>query len=244
MWFAVLLAICGALYYKMKQSAEAVTRSGALPQAPLFCALIAACAAHLHFFCAHHRYGRRRVQGLPKAIPRGVPHHVCRGLDAGPLRVRVVRKIRLFKGRDWAAVYRRLWVLYVRTPHRARGHPPFPFARTAPPLINPALFTARNERTIKTQPRRLFGTVVGGFADKYGRKANTLLFVVLYSIGCLTKHFNSYWILMLGRLMGGISTSILYSAFETWMIHEHKALGFPECVALTARNLMRAPRLR
>ncbi len=74
----------------------------------------------------------------------------------------------------------------------------------------------------------LFGTIVGGFADKYGRKANCLLFVVLYSIGCVTKHFNNYWVLMFGRLMGGISTSILYSAFETWMVHEHKASGFAD----------------
>ena len=74
----------------------------------------------------------------------------------------------------------------------------------------------------------LFGTIVGGFADKYGRKANCLIFAVLYSIGCVTKHFNNYYILMFGRLMGGISTSILYSAFETWMIHEHKAAEFDE----------------
>jgi MFS transporter, MFS domain-containing protein family, molybdate-anion transporter len=74
----------------------------------------------------------------------------------------------------------------------------------------------------------IFGTFVGGLADKYGRKANCLIFVVLYSIGCLTKHFNNYWILMLGRLVGGISTSILYSAFETWMIHEHKSFNFSE----------------
>ena len=74
----------------------------------------------------------------------------------------------------------------------------------------------------------VFGTIVGGFADKYGRRANCLLFVALYSIGCITKHFNNYWILMFGRLMGGISTSILYSAFETWMIHEHKTAGFAD----------------
>jgi MFS family permease len=74
----------------------------------------------------------------------------------------------------------------------------------------------------------LFGTVVGGFADKYGRKANCLLFAILYSIGCVTKHFNSYWILMFGRLMGGISTSILYSAFETWMVHEHRSANFDD----------------
>jgi MFS family permease len=84
----------------------------------------------------------------------------------------------------------------------------------------------------------IFGTVVGGFADKYGRKANCLIFVVLYSISCVTKHFNNYWMLMLGRLVGGISTSILYSAFETWMIHEHKAANFPEDLMKSTFSLM------
>lgn len=27
---------------------------------------------------------------------------------------------------------------------------------------------------------------------------------------------------MFGRLLAGISTSILYSAFESWLIYEHK----------------------
>lgn len=46
----------------------------------------------------------------------------------------------------------------------------------------------------------VFGTVVGGFADKYGRKLNCLLFCILYGISCITKHFNSFTILMIGRL--------------------------------------------
>lgn len=70
----------------------------------------------------------------------------------------------------------------------------------------------------------LFGTVVGGFADKYGRRLNCLLFALLYGLSCITKHFNNFTILMIGRLLGGIATSILYSAFETWMIHEHRSV--------------------
>src|SRR6218665_1021200 len=35
------------------------------------------------------------------------------------------------------------------------------------------------------------------------------------------QHFNNFSILMVGRLLGGIATSILYSAFESWLIHEH-----------------------
>jgi len=74
----------------------------------------------------------------------------------------------------------------------------------------------------------LFGTIVGSFADKYGRRFNCILYGILYSIGCLTKHFNNFHILMFGRLMAGISTSILYSAFESWLIYEHKQRGFDE----------------
>jgi MFS transporter, MFS domain-containing protein family, molybdate-anion transporter len=74
----------------------------------------------------------------------------------------------------------------------------------------------------------VFGTVVGGFADRYGRKLNCLLFALLYGISCITKHFNSFTILMIGRLLGGVATSILMSAFETWMIHEHRSRNFGE----------------
>lgn len=74
----------------------------------------------------------------------------------------------------------------------------------------------------------VFGTFVGGFADRYGRKANCLLFAVLYGLSCLTKHSSQFGVLMLGRVLGGVATSILMSAFETWMIHEHKAGGYPE----------------
>ena len=34
--------------------------------------------------------------------------------------------------------------------------------------------------------------------------------------------------IMLGRVLGGISTSLLFSAFESWMVTEHRRRGFPE----------------
>lgn len=74
----------------------------------------------------------------------------------------------------------------------------------------------------------LFGTIIGSFADKYGRRFNCILYGVLYGVGCMTKHFNNLHILMFGRLLAGISTSILYSAFESWLIYEHKQRGFDE----------------
>lgn len=74
----------------------------------------------------------------------------------------------------------------------------------------------------------VFGTFVGGLADRFGRKANAIVFGVVYSLSCVTKHFNSFGILLIGRLLGGIATSILMSAFETWMVHEHKKHAFPD----------------
>ena len=70
--------------------------------------------------------------------------------------------------------------------------------------------------------------------DKYGRKKLCILFGVLYSLACVTKHFHSFEVLMVGRLLGGISTSILFSSFESWMVHEHHEARYPnEWLGLT-----------
>ena len=40
--------------------------------------------------------------------------------------------------------------------------------------------------------------------------------------------YKSFEILLLGRVLGGISTNLLFSAFESWMATEHRKKGFPE----------------
>jgi len=72
----------------------------------------------------------------------------------------------------------------------------------------------------------VFGTFVGSLADKYGRKLLCICFGIFYSISCLTKLINNFWVLLLGRILSGIATSLLFSSFESWMITEHKARGF------------------
>lgn len=74
----------------------------------------------------------------------------------------------------------------------------------------------------------LFGTVTGSLADKLGRKWGCLLFGFIYSVSCITKLSSSYVVLMFGRLTGGIGTSLLFSVFESWMQHEHKARKFTD----------------
>lgn len=34
------------------------------------------------------------------------------------------------------------------------------------------------------------------------------------------------WVLIIGRILGGLSTSLLFSAFESWMVSEHRRLKF------------------
>uniref|UniRef100_A0A7S0R371 Molybdate-anion transporter n=1 Tax=Chlamydomonas leiostraca TaxID=1034604 RepID=A0A7S0R371_9CHLO len=74
----------------------------------------------------------------------------------------------------------------------------------------------------------IFGTVVGSLADKHGRKKAALLYVVTYALSCFTKHSPDYWVLMAGRVLGGIATSLLFSAFESWVVAEHFGRGFDE----------------
>ena len=34
--------------------------------------------------------------------------------------------------------------------------------------------------------------------------------------------------LLFGRVLGGLSTSLLFTAFESWMVSEHKRQGFDD----------------
>eukprot|EP00762_Andalucia_godoyi_P003863 ANDGO_08609.mRNA.1 hypothetical protein DDB_G0283633 len=83
----------------------------------------------------------------------------------------------------------------------------------------------------------LFGTIVGGLADKYGRKSFSKLYCILYILSCLTKHSSSFWMLMIGRLFGGVATSLLFSVFESWMVHAHRERGFESSLLGTTFGL-------
>jgi hypothetical protein len=54
-----------------------------------------------------------------------------------------------------------------------------------------------------------------------GRKKAALTYVVTYTLGCATKHWNMFVVLLVGRLFCGVATSLLYSAFESWLVAEH-----------------------
>lgn len=60
----------------------------------------------------------------------------------------------------------------------------------------------------------LFGPWLGRFVDTVGRKAGTLAFAGLYTLGAISTTSNILPILLLGRVAGGLGTSLLFSAPE------------------------------
>jgi MFS family permease len=70
----------------------------------------------------------------------------------------------------------------------------------------------------------IFGPWMGRFIDGYGRKLGTILFTVLYTLGALSTRSSLLLILLLGRVAGGIGTSLLFSAPEAWLVAEFQKL--------------------
>jgi len=72
----------------------------------------------------------------------------------------------------------------------------------------------------------VFGTFIGAAADRLGRKRFCQLYCVLYIASCVTKHAKDYNMLMVGRVLGGVATSLLFSSFDSWLVCEHNARGY------------------
>lgn len=60
---------------------------------------------------------------------------------------------------------------------------------------------------------------------------NSFVKLVLIELIHLTSHdlllldFKNFQILMIGRLLGGVATSLLFSVFEAWLIGAHANAG-------------------
>ncbi|KAK4031348.1 major facilitator superfamily transporter [Parachaetomium inaequale] len=65
----------------------------------------------------------------------------------------------------------------------------------------------------------------GGLADRHGRRLACLFYCASYALTCLTMLSDNLIILFLGRLCGGVSTTLLFSVFPAWMIAEYHNRG-------------------
>ena len=67
------------------------------------------------------------------------------------------------------------------------------------------------------------GPVVGGLADRYGRKRSCVIgYCGLYGLGCLSKHFPQPAHPPRGPCLSGAATSILFTSFEAWLVAQHE----------------------
>ncbi|KAL4646185.1 molybdate-anion transporter [Arapaima gigas] len=75
----------------------------------------------------------------------------------------------------------------------------------------------------------LFAPVAGWLPQALGYRRTCLLFCLAYSACCITKLSRDYFVLILGRILGGFSTSLLATAFEAWYVHHHLVVhDFPK----------------
>jgi len=74
----------------------------------------------------------------------------------------------------------------------------------------------------------IFAPFLGSAVDRFGRKRSCIVYCVLEIIINILEHFHDMPTLLFGRVLGGISTNLLFSAFESWMTTEHRRKGFPE----------------
>lgn len=63
----------------------------------------------------------------------------------------------------------------------------------------------------------IFGPFIGQATDCYGRKAGTMMFALLYGLGCLSIRSQVLWVLFAGRALVGCALGLLFTAPEAWV---------------------------
>ncbi|KAJ9445840.1 hypothetical protein DIPPA_28795 [Diplonema papillatum] len=72
------------------------------------------------------------------------------------------------------------------------------------------------------------GTYIASLADAKGRRQGCFWYCIVCSLSCLTKNFSAFGVLLLGRVLGGIAASLLFSSFESWCVTAAAEAGLPE----------------
>ncbi|KAL8858975.1 MAG: hypothetical protein Q9178_004456 [Gyalolechia marmorata] len=66
---------------------------------------------------------------------------------------------------------------------------------------------------------------VGSLADRFGRKNACLAFCAITTLSCLSVLSNNISVLFVGRALGGLGTTLMYTVFEAWMVTEYNQRG-------------------
>lgn len=84
----------------------------------------------------------------------------------------------------------------------------------------------------------IFSLFIGVYVDRYGRKLGCIVYCALEVAINICEHYNNFPLLWTSRVLGGISTCLLFSAFETWMVAAHRKEGFSEELLADTFSLM------
>ncbi|KAI2629423.1 MFS general substrate transporter [Xylaria nigripes] len=107
-------------------------------------------------------------------------------------------------------------------------------------LQNPFMYSLyRNEKTlgegtvatlyISTYVAAAISALFTGYlTDRFGRRKACLVFCGIHSLAAVSVCFDKLWILILGRILGGLALTLLWTAFESWMITEYNDRGFAQ----------------
>lgn len=74
----------------------------------------------------------------------------------------------------------------------------------------------------------LFSVVAGLYADKQVRDYGRIVYCIIEIVVNALEHVPNFYTLFLSRILGGMSTSLLCSVFESRMVSAHRQRGFPE----------------
>ena len=73
-----------------------------------------------------------------------------------------------------------------------------------------------------------FSIWIGPYIDRYGRKKACILYCIGEVVINVLEHSPDFATLMVGRVIGGLTTALLFTAFESWMVSSHREHGFKE----------------
>ncbi len=69
---------------------------------------------------------------------------------------------------------------------------------------------------------------IGPLVDKFGRRKSAMIYCFLEMIINALEQYNFLPGIIVSRLIGGVTTNLLFTVFESWLITEHRRRGFPE----------------
>lgn len=69
---------------------------------------------------------------------------------------------------------------------------------------------------------------IGPVVDRIGRKRAAIAYCILEIIINVLEQYPLFVGLILSRVVGGITTNLLFSVFESWLVTEHRLKGFKE----------------